>query len=113
MDKTTQYRYLIKSLLTKHAELVHSQSTPEMETILSLDEERDQYMWLQMGWQKYHRVHGITLHLRLHNDKIWIEQDWTEKGIATELLEAGVPNEDIVLGFRHPERRPFTKFAVA
>jgi len=43
----------------------------------------------------------------------WIEQDWTEKGIATELLESGVPNEDIVLGFRHPERRPLTEFAVA
>ncbi len=57
-------------------------------------------------------MHGITLHLRF-NDKIWIEQDWTENGIATELLEAGVPNEDIVLGFRHPERRPLTEFAAA
>ncbi len=113
MDKITQYRQLIKSLLTKHAELVGSQSTPPMETILSLDEEHDQYIWLQMGWQKYHRVHGVTLHLRLHNDKIWIEQDWTENGIATDLLKAGVANEDIVLGFRHPERRIDSQFAVA
>jgi len=113
MDKTTQYRSLIKNLLTQHAQLVGNQCPPLMETILSLDEEHDQYLWLQMGWQKYHRVHGITLHLRLHNDKIWIEQDWTESGIATDLLKAGVPNEDIVLGFRHPERRPFTEFAVA
>ncbi|MDM8558022.1 XisI protein [Candidatus Parabeggiatoa sp. HSG14] len=113
MDKTIQYRNLVKKILTKHAKLVTSQCTPEMETILSLDEEHDQYLWLQMGWQKYHRVHGITLHLRLHNGKIWIEQDWTENGIANDLLEAGVPHLDIVLGFRHPERRPLTEFAVA
>ncbi|MEN8216225.1 MAG: XisI protein [Pseudomonadota bacterium] len=113
MDKTTKYRQLIESLLTQHAERVGSQSTPSMETILSLDKEHDQYIWLQMGWQKYHRVHGVTLHLRLHEDKIWIEQDWTENGIATDLLKAGVANEDIVLGFRHPERRSLSKFAVA
>jgi len=44
-----------------------SQCTPEMEILLSLDEEHDQYLWLQVGWQKYHLVHGVTLHLRLHN----------------------------------------------
>ncbi len=44
---------------------------------------------------------------------IWIEQDWTENGIATELLKAGVSNEEIVLGFRHPKKRPMTEFAVA
>lgn len=34
MDKTTQSRNLIKSLLSKHAEIVGSQCTEEMETIL-------------------------------------------------------------------------------
>ena len=49
-------------------------------------------------------------------DKIeWglIEEDWTEEGIATDLLEAGVPHEDIVLAFHPPEKRPLTDFAVA
>jgi len=43
----------------------------------------------------------------------WIEQDWPEKGIATELLEAGISHDEIVLGFRNPTRRPLTEFAVA
>lgn len=77
------------------------------------DEEHDQYLWLQVGWLHSHRVHSITLHLRLHDGKIWIEQDWTENGIATELLKAGVSNDEIVLGFRHPKKRPLTEFAVA
>jgi hypothetical protein len=81
-----------------------------METLLSFDEQRDQYLWLQVGWEP-HRVHGITLHLRLKNDQIWIEQDWTENGITSHLLEAGVPKKDIVLAFQPAEMRTLTDFA--
>jgi len=49
----------------------------------------------------------------LRGDKIWIEQDWTEDGIATELMKAGVPPEDIVLAFQEPEVRALGEFAVA
>jgi len=112
MDKMIKYRSIIKDLLIRNAEIVTNQCREEMETLLSFDEERDQYLWLQVGWEP-HRVHGTTLHLRLKGEKIWIEQDWTENGIATNLLEAGVPNEDIVLAFHHPETRTLTEFAVA
>ncbi|BAY29391.1 fdxN element excision controlling factor protein [Nostoc carneum NIES-2107] len=38
---------------------------------------------------------------------------YTEEGVASDLLAAGVPKEDIVLGFRHPKIRQHTGFAVA
>jgi hypothetical protein len=44
---------------------------------------------------------------------IYIEEDWTEEGIATELLREGVPKEDIVLAFYDPETRKLTEFPVA
>ncbi|MEA5560934.1 element excision factor XisI family protein, partial [Planktothrix agardhii] len=47
------------------------------------------------------------------NDKIYIEEDWTEEGIANELLTEGVPKEDIVLAFHDPETRKLTEFAIA
>lgn len=65
-----------------------------------------------MGWKDMRRVWNTIVYVRLHNDKIWIEEDWTEDGIATDLLAAGVPKEDIVLAFHHPEIRPLTDFAV-
>ncbi|MGK7943847.1 MAG: element excision factor XisI family protein, partial [Microcystaceae cyanobacterium] len=43
----------------------------------------------------------------------WIEEDWTEEGIATELVREGVPKEDIVLAFYDPDARKFTEFASA
>lgn len=44
--------------------------------------------------------------------KIWVQYDGTEEGVATELVDAGVPKVDIVLGFRHPSVRQYTEFAV-
>lgn len=58
-------------------------------------------------------VHAVILHMRLQNGKVWIEQDGTETGVADELLQAGIPKDDIVLGFYRPERRAITEFAVA
>lgn len=113
MDKTTQYRQLIKRLLTQYAEVVTRQLEPGMQTHLIFDDDHNEYLWLQSGWSSQNRVYGTTLHVRLHNGKIWIEQDWTEDGIATDLLKAGVPKSDIVLAFHEPEMRAMTEFAIA
>jgi len=36
----------------------------------------------------------------------------TDGGIAYQLVELGVPKEDIVLGFQPAHVRPYTEFAV-
>jgi XisI protein len=61
-----------------------------------------------VGWSKDGRIHGCLIH-----GKVWVQRDGTEDGIANELVEAGIPKEDIVLGFHEPDVRPYTGFAVA
>lgn len=53
------------------------------------------------------------MHIDLIDGKIWTQRDGTEDGIAADLERAGIPKEDIVLGFRPPELRPYTGYAVA
>ncbi len=113
MDKIAHYRTLIKSILTEYNQLAATPLTPGVETLLAFDEERDQYLWFQVGWTKNSRVRGITIHVRIKDNKIWIEEDWTEEGIANALVKAGVPKIDIVLALHHPEVRASTNFAVA
>jgi len=105
MDKQVKYRQLIKSLLIKQVEQMNRRAETGVETDIVIDEERDHYMLVRVGWSPRGRVRGNTLYIRLKDGKFWIEEDWTE-GIATTLLEAGVPKEDIVLGFQPPEMRP-------
>ncbi|MCP4662360.1 MAG: XisI protein [bacterium] len=47
-----------------------------------------------------------------NGEKVWIQYDGTDPGVARELVEAGIPREAIVLGFRPPHVRPHTGFAV-
>jgi hypothetical protein len=57
-------------------------------------------------------VHHTVIHIDIVDHKLWIQWDETEEGIATDLVAAGVPHTDIVLGFRHPAVRVYTEFAV-
>jgi hypothetical protein len=113
MDKITRYRLLIKELLSQEADFVNRVSQSGLETYAILDDAHDHYLLLRAGWEHKKRIRTIIIYLRLHNGKIWVEEDWTEEGITSRLLEAGVPKEDIVLGFHAPEMRPLTEFAVA
>ncbi|WP_321164240.1 element excision factor XisI family protein [Chlorogloeopsis fritschii] len=46
------------------------------------------------------------------NDKIWIQRDGIEDGIANELVKAGIPKSQIVLAFQPVDVRKHTAFAV-
>ncbi len=113
MERIETYRTLLKELLTKQAQIMSQGPQTEIETELTFDEDRDHYMLLRLGWTPEGRLFVPTLYARLYNGKIWIENDWTEDGLATGLLEHGVPAEDVVLAFHSPEMRPHTEFAVA
>ncbi len=108
MDK---YVTLIKEILGEYAQFPPSHG--QIEAALIFDDEHKNYQLMFIGWDRDRRVHSIILHLRLHHNKIWIEWDGTPEGIALKLLAAGVPHQDIVLGFQPPEMRPYTEFAVA
>lgn len=111
-----QYRQIIQQLILERAQRQPSQMTPDGEGIEKqaiIDTERDRYLLLHTGWRGNRRTHGCSLHLDIINGKIWIQHDGTEVGIATQLLELGVPANDIVLAFHSPYMRQFTEFAVS
>ena len=114
MDKLENYRSIVKKILTEYDKI--ASQTPNVsgvDTVLSFDEERDQYLWFDIGWNERKRVQAISVYIRIKNEKIYIEEDWTEEGIATELLKEAVPKEDIVLAFHDPQTRKYTDFAIA
>lgn len=113
MDKLTEYPKLIKRILAEYVELSNRHPNPDIETFLIVDEAKSHYIWMNLGWQNGERVTGMTVYVRIRDGKFWIEEDWTEDGIATNLVSAGVPREDIVLAFHEPKMRQYTNFAVA
>jgi hypothetical protein len=110
MAKVEQYRQLIQELLQAYSEI--RGSNEEVEAELVFDKERDRYQLVNAGWSNKRRVYGCVLHLDIKGEKIWIQHDGTEGGIADELVSRGVPKKDIVLAFHSPFKRQFTEFAV-
>ncbi len=109
MDTLDRYREIIEQVLSDYAAVPYAYG--EFETEIIFDQKRDRYLLINMGWNNGRRVHGCIIHIDIIEGKIWIQRDGTESGIALDLEEAGVPKEDIVLGFREPELRPYTGYA--
>ncbi|MCY7384812.1 MAG: XisI protein [Microcoleus sp. CAN_BIN18] len=106
-----QYREYIRHLLSERRERVSIQrNAQEYEVQTLFDSEQDHYQLLYVGWRGNKRDFGCILHLDIKGEKIWIQHDGTEVGIANQLVELGVPKEDIVLAFHEPEVRQFTDF---
>jgi len=113
LNRLNHYRSIIKLIPQQHADLMNSQPVPGEMVDYIFDEQRDQYLLLKYGWPRGKHAHYTKVHARISDGKIWIEEDMTEDGVGTELVQASVPKEDIVLGFNPPELRPYTEFAVA
>ncbi|MBR8833339.1 MAG: XisI protein [Stigonema ocellatum SAG 48.90 = DSM 106950] len=119
MDTLEQYRQLIRNILIEHTKIPFSNGDIQFETVF--DSEQDRYLLMILGREPAYdfsptvtrRVHGCLIHVDIIDGKLWIQRDGTEEGIAADLLRAGVPKERIVLGFRSPELRQDTEFAVA
>ncbi|HLP88012.1 MAG TPA: XisI protein [Nostocaceae cyanobacterium] len=108
MATIDKYREYIKNLLTERAKL-NWDNRIQAQTIF--DTERDHYQLVKVGWRDSKRFYGVVLHIDIIDGKIWIQQDGTEVGIANELVDLGVPKQDIVLGFDPPKFRDCTGFA--
>ena len=86
---------------------------PETQLQIIADETNHHYFLFEIGWNGYRRIYGPIIHLNIIDNKIWIQHDGTEQGIATELLAQGIEKQQIVLAFKCLERRQITDFAVA
>ena len=106
-----EYPAIVKRIIEEYAAILPSYGDVAAETIF--DDERGHYILFYTGWDGKRRVHGNAIHVTLRGDKIWVQHDGTKDGIVDDLLAAGIPPSQIVLGFHHPNERQYTEFALA
>ena len=109
MDRVDTYRQIIRDVLSEYVRIQYANGDIQNEAVF--DRENDRYLIVSVGWQDIKRVHGVLVHIDIVNDKVWIQRDGTEHGIANDLVAAGIPKDHIVLGFQAPEVRQYTEFA--
>lgn len=109
MDPLDTWRGTLEQILTAHTMIPYANAQAHTEVVF--DRARDRYVLMDVGWRGTERIHGALVHVDIIEGRIWIQYDGTERGIANELVEAGIPRDRIVLGFKPPEIRPYTGFA--
>ena len=111
MDKLDNYRKIVQDLIAQYASSDSAQGDVEVQ--LLMDPVRDHYQWMNVGWKGMRRVYSCFVHIDIKDEKIWLQQNWTEEDPAADLVNMGVPPEDIVLGLQPPYKRPYTDYGVA
>jgi hypothetical protein len=103
MERIEQFRRAVTQVIREYAQYKPSIGEIEVETVF--DEENDHYEMLHIGWEGPKRVHGTVIHIDIRDGKIWIQFDGTSTGVAEDLVEAGVPRDQIILAWHTPKLR--------
>jgi hypothetical protein len=110
MDKLERYRDIVRRLIAEYASYKPANGCIDTEAVV--DRDKDHYEVIHVGWDGVRRVHGSVVHIDISGGKVWIQYDGTSRPVAEELMAAGIPREDIVLGFHPAELRQLTGFGV-
>lgn len=105
MDSLDEIRPAIEAILIEYTRIPYAYGDFHTEAVF--DRTRDRYLLMNVGWDNKKRVHGCLVHIDIIDGKLWIQRDGLEHGVATELVEAGIPKGRIVLAFKPPEMRRY------
>ncbi len=97
MDKTVDYREVVKQTVLRYARLRPSHGNIRLDPIF--DETNDRYGLMQTGWDRGRRVRGNLIYITLREGKVYVEYDGIEHGITDDLIRGGIPEQQIVLPY--------------
>lgn len=97
MDTTTRNRDIVKQVIQQYSQFKPSHGDIRLDTVF--DDTQNRYALMQVGWDKGQRVRGNLIYVTLREGKVWVEYDGMEQGITQDLINLGIPPEQIVLAF--------------
>ncbi len=108
MDRREEYKAIVKQFLLDYGKIKPAYGDINREVVF--DEERGHYELLSLGWKGTRRVHHTLIHIDIKDGKVWLQQNATNQEVAEELIEMGIPRDQVVLGFVLPQSRKLTKY---
>jgi hypothetical protein len=107
MDRTTTAK-LIKDYIMWRVCLDAEQQRNPTRLFPLLDDTNETYAMIASGWEGARWAQDLMLFIRLKDDKVLIESDYTATGITGYLIENGVSESEIVCCWQR-NYQPMTK----
>lgn len=101
---------LVERILQEYASIPYANSSQVKQTVF--DRQHGRFLLISHGWEASYRIHRVILDVEIRGDKFWIHQDSTEDGVATDLEQAGIAKDRIVLAWIPEDQRKHTEYAV-
>ncbi|TAK37360.1 MAG: XisI protein [Saprospiraceae bacterium] len=98
MDKINRYKEIIRGVFEAYA-LRKPINLPGVHHQLIMDEKRNHFILIAMGWQGEVQIHDWVFHLEIKGRKILVHEDTTDAAISRILQERGIPEADIVQAY--------------
>ncbi|MCU0326765.1 MAG: XisI protein [Spirosomaceae bacterium] len=98
MEKLIKYQQILTEFLEEYAKIKYA-NVPNLEQQIIIDKDRNHFQLVSIGWLKDQFVHDTVFHFDIKDDKVWIQQNWTDIKLSKELITRGVNPEDIIIGF--------------
>ncbi|NJL76376.1 MAG: XisI protein [Saprospiraceae bacterium] len=112
MEKIIAYKKIAKDMIADF-EGRKNKSNRAIRYQVIADDATGNYLLLRNGWKGAVRFYNVLVHIEVTAEGlVWLHQDSTDLIIADKLLEAGIPEANMVLGFHAPIMRADTSFAV-
>ena len=108
MGTIDRYREILQRVMREY---VGKPLNGDIRTELVIDKDQNHFEVNHVGWDGDERIHGSVVHVDVIDGKVWIQYNGTDRPIGEELVQAGIPRQDIVLAFHPAELRKFTEFA--
>lgn len=106
MDKQLEkYKNIIRGLLHTH-EKRRTYNMPKLKRYFIEDESKRHFALIAMGQDKKEGyIHDCIFHIEVSNKKVWLHEDSTDADLAAMLVDAGIPDKDIIATFVPPYLR--------
>ena len=110
MDRIEQYRTVVTRILEEFRDRVSSGDPIRYQLVK--DVQNGHFLLICCGWEGHRYTYQTIYHIDIIDGKIWVQFDATDRPIVQELLAAGIPKTDIVLGEYPVEVRKHNGFAI-
>lgn len=112
MDSVERYSKIVIKLIEEYAS-IPSANEPDVHDETLFDKVKNRYLLLSLGWSRQQRrIHYVVIHIDIVDQQVWIQANNTDRLIAEDLVECGIPRGAIVLGMQPPEIWPYTAYGV-
>ncbi len=111
MDRLNERHRKIEVMMDTHFAL-YAGNTQGIPYYLVKDPIQRHLILVSDGWIGEQRFYGVLVHIEVQqNGMVRVHEDNTELGIVDELLDMGIPADEIVIGWHSPSMREDTAFA--